>query len=84
MWVFSLCLNTVSQLFLEVGSSFHHLGVNTEKSLDVCLLCTLKDSGSSRAMLVTHREHGAEQGLIRQVGVQSCNGELGESLAAAL
>lgn len=44
-------------------NSFHHLGGKTEKSLDTCPLCALRDGG--RAVLEERREHG---------GVWGCGG----------
>ena len=52
-WVLSLCLKTKRDSAVRTarGSSFHHLGARTEKSLDACLSCVFRDGGSSRALL---------------------------------
>ncbi|KAK3536440.1 hypothetical protein QTP86_010195, partial [Hemibagrus guttatus] len=47
------------------GSSFHRLGARTEKSLDVYLPLSLRDGGTSRAVLVDLRERGAVRGVTR-------------------
>ncbi|KAG9262736.1 hypothetical protein AMEX_G24558 [Astyanax mexicanus] len=63
--VFSRRLKTVSDsaVLTSSGSSFHHLGASTEKSLDVCFLCVLSDGGSSRAVLEALRALGADLAL---------------------
>lgn len=45
-------------------SSFHHLGVKTDKNLEACLPCTLSDGGTCRAVMENQREHGAARGVI--------------------
>ncbi|KAK3558531.1 hypothetical protein QTP86_019002 [Hemibagrus guttatus] len=49
------------------GSLFHHLGARTEKSLDVYLPLSLRDGGTSRAVLVDLSEQGV-QGVMRALG----------------
>ncbi|KAI4887285.1 hypothetical protein NFI96_007646 [Prochilodus magdalenae] len=47
-----------SAVLTPSGSSFHHLGARTEKSLDACLPCVLRDGGSSRVVLEARRARG--------------------------
>ncbi|KAK3509470.1 hypothetical protein QTP70_035126, partial [Hemibagrus guttatus] len=47
------------------GSSFHHLSARTEKSLDVYLPFSLRDGGTSRAVLADLSEQGAVRGVTR-------------------
>ncbi|KAK3545720.1 hypothetical protein QTP70_011351 [Hemibagrus guttatus] len=54
-----------SAVWTPRGSSFHHLGARTEKSLDVYLPFTLRDGGTSRAVLVDLSERGAVRGVMR-------------------
>lgn len=63
--------SSVTQLFIPLRHSFHHLGARTQKSLEACLPCTLKTGRSSQAMLDVGREHGTEDDLLsafRQAG----------------
>ncbi|KAK3556297.1 hypothetical protein QTP70_007037 [Hemibagrus guttatus] len=54
-----------SAIRIPMGGSFHHLGARTEKSLDVYLPFSLRDGGTSRAVLVDLRERGAVRGVTR-------------------
>ena len=42
------------------GSFFHNLGHRTEDSVDVCLLCSMTDGGSSRVVLEAQRAEGID------------------------
>lgn len=46
------------------GGLFHLLGARRVKSLDACLLCSLRDYGTIRAVLEGQRERGADQCVI--------------------
>lgn len=45
-------------------NSWLHLSARTEKSLNACLSCTLRNGGASQVMLEIQRECGAQQGVL--------------------
>ncbi|KAK3560279.1 hypothetical protein QTP86_004209 [Hemibagrus guttatus] len=59
-----------SAIRIPRGSSFRRLGARTEKSLDVYLPFSLRDGGTSRAVLVDLSERGAVRGVTRALSYQ--------------
>lgn len=64
--VISHQLKTASDLevWTSRGSSFHCPGTITERSLDACFPCTLRDGWSTQAVLEDQKECVAVQGVI--------------------
>ncbi|KAI5620152.1 hypothetical protein C0J50_20287 [Silurus asotus] len=52
------------------GSSFHHLGARTEKSLKVYLTLILREGGTSGAVLEDLRQRGAVRDVMRSLSLQ--------------